>query len=231
MTAPARSFHLSQLTSDGVAIKICGIREPGHARVAAEAGANMIGLVFAPSKRQVTVEAACAIVRALDALEKRPSVVGVFVNEAPRRILEVAGRVGLDIIQLSGDEPPEAVLTCADQLPTIKGLRFRAGTHLEKAARLLTIYQALEMGERLRFLIDAYHPQQYGGTGDMADWSLAATLAQNTPLMLAGGLNPENVGEALATVRPWGIDVSSGVERDGAKDDELIKQFISAARS
>jgi phosphoribosylanthranilate isomerase len=214
-----------------VKIKICGVRQPGHAVVAARAGADMVGVVFAKSKRQVTVDEARAIRRALDALSagQHPLLVGVFVNEAPARLAEVAVEVGLDAVQMSGDEPPGEVAALAGTYPVLKALRFTAHQPAEKALAVIDGYAALGLGERLRLLVDAHSEKEYGGTGHLADWSLAAQLATRHDIILAGGLTPGNVARAVAEVGPWGVDVSSGVEADGTKDAGLIRQFIDAA--
>src|SRR5215210_4683577 len=109
------------------AVKICGIMQPEHARAAASYGANMIGLVFAPSKRRLSVEVAHRIRESLDSVPDRPLAVGIFVNETPERMCDIASQVGLDILQLSGDEDPSQVAECARSFPVIKGLRFRDG--------------------------------------------------------------------------------------------------------
>jgi phosphoribosylanthranilate isomerase len=212
-------------------VKICGIMQPEHAVVAANHGADMIGLVFARSRRQVSVEVACRVRQAIASLRRRPLVVGVFVNEPLERILDIAHQVGLDALQLSGDEGPEYVAACARQIPVIKALRFTAGTSFEEAIRVLNSYQsACRDSDRLRFLLDAHQSGAYGGTGTLADWSLAAGLAARHEIMLAGGLSPDNVADAIAAVSPWGVDVSSGVESDGVKDPLLIRDFLVAAR-
>ncbi|HYP20710.1 MAG TPA: phosphoribosylanthranilate isomerase [Chloroflexia bacterium] len=216
------------LYSRGPRVKVCGIMEPGHARVAAACGADMVGVVFAPSKRQVSIDRAKQIRAALDESLSRPQMVGVFVNEAPEAVCEVARRVGLDVVQLSGDEIVEDVAKCARSYPVIKALRFEAGTSVGKALQVADNYASL--GDRVRLLVDAHHAGHYGGTGQVADWSLAAELADRHEIILAGGLNPRNVSYGLAAVMPWAVDVSTGVESGGAKDAGLIRAFVDAAR-
>jgi phosphoribosylanthranilate isomerase len=208
-------------------VKICGISTPGHALAAARSGADIIGVVFAPSRRRVSVETAKAIRSALDGLENRPLLAGVFVNEARATILQLARDVGLDMAQLSGDETLEEVAAVARNISVIKALRFPAGTATQAAQDTCTKYAAA--GERLRLLVDAHHPGEYGGTGHVADWPLAAALAAEQDIILAGGLTPDNVAGAIAAVAPWGVDVSSGVESDGIKDASLIERFVRAA--
>ena len=211
-------------------VKICGIGTQGHALAAARSGAGIIGMVFAPSRRRVTVEAAQAIRAALDALGERPLLAGVFVNETPAAILATAREVGLDVAQLSGDETADEVARLAYDIPVIKALRFPAGTTTQAAQATCAEYAAVAPGGRLRLLVDAYRPGAYGGTGHVADWPLASALAAEHDIILAGGLTPENVADAITAVAPWGVDVSSGVERDGAKDAGLIERFVLAAR-
>ena len=210
-------------------MKICGLMQPRHALAAAESGADMLGMVFAPSRRQVSPGTACGIVAALRGRADRPLLVGVFVNESTARMLEIAERVGLDLLQLSGDESAEQVDECAAYYPTIKAVRFPATMPIEQAIAELGPYTRLDRGERVRLLLDTYSPGVYGGTGETADWSLAAAIAERLPLILAGGLNPDNVGAAIEQVSPWAVDVSSGVETGGVKDSFLIREFISAA--
>ncbi|MDQ3927787.1 MAG: phosphoribosylanthranilate isomerase [Chloroflexota bacterium] len=216
------------LYSRGPRVKVCGIMEPGHARVAAGCGADMVGVVFAPSKRQVTIERARQIRAAIGDGLARPQLVGVFVNEAPEVVCEVARRVGLDVVQLSGDESVKDVVECARSYPVIKALRFETGTSVGEAVRVADSYASC--ADRVRLLVDAHHAGEYGGTGRVADWSLAAELAGRHEIMLAGGLNPHNVAYGLAAVMPWGVDTSSGIESGGAKDVGLIRAFVGAAR-
>ncbi len=214
-----------------VEVKICGITTPEHALEAARCGADMIGLVFAPSRRQVTPEVAARICSTLRRSALPTLAVGVFVNEPAARIIELARAVGLDMVQLSGDEPPECVAECAAHYPVIKAVRFDAGTSTEEALAVAERYASCVYAACPRLLVDAHRPGRYGGTGQLADWSLAAHLARRYPVMLAGGLNPANVAGAIRAVGPLGVDVSSGVERQGVKDPALIEEFVRAARS
>jgi phosphoribosylanthranilate isomerase len=211
-------------------VKICGIMQPEHALVATEVGADMIGMVFAESRRQVSVETATRIADAVRSAERKPMLAGVFVNEAPEQMMEIAETVGLDVLQLSGDEPTEMAKKCMAHYPVIKAVRFPAGTGRGEVLEMLGEYRR-KTSPDIRFLIDAHQPGAYGGTGTTADWKLVAQLVKQYRIMLAGGLNPANVTEAIETVVPWGVDVSSGVERDGVKDIELIKAFIVAAKN
>jgi phosphoribosylanthranilate isomerase len=211
------------------AVKICGLMDPEHALISAEAGADMLGMVFAPSRRRVSLDVASGIVAALDTRPERPCLVGVFVNESTGRMLEIAQQVGLDFLQLSGDESPEQVEECSAHYPTLKAARFPANMSVKQAMTQLEPYARLTQSGRVRLLLDTYRPGEYGGTGEVADWSLASGIAKRLPMILAGGLNPGNVGAAIEQVSPWAVDVSSGVERGGAKDSTLIREFISAA--
>ncbi len=209
-------------------VKLCGIMSPEHALVAADAGADMIGLVFAESRRRVDLQTADAISQAVYGHVSRPLLVGVFVNESPANVLKTARVVGLDIVQLSGDETPEEAEACAAHFPVIKAFRFDRSVSLDRARERMEPY--MRSSADMRPLVDAYHPTEYGGTGEIADWELAALLSAETGLMLAGGLQAGNVGLAIKSVRPWAIDVSSGIERDGVKDAALMREFVGAAR-
>ena len=222
---------LTHSLSHGLAVKICGLMQPRHALAAAENGAGMLGMVFAPSRRKVSIEAACAIHDALERLPERPRLVGVFVNETTQQMLEIADTVGLDVLQLSGDESAEQVAECAEEYPVIKAVRFPSSMPVEQVLDSVGEYGAFSVTGRVRLLLDTYRVGEYGGTGEKADWLLAASIAEQLPLILAGGLNPSNVGEAIGQVSPWGVDVSSGVEREGSKDSALIREFLSAAHS
>lgn len=218
-------------------VKICGISDPALGLVAAEAGADLIGLNFyPPSHRYVSVERAGEIVRALRAAGHRTLIAGLFVNEDPSRASAVADEVGLDLIQFSGDEQPADLARL--NRPVLRSVRLGAGESVVRVRERLTaasvMLQAREagpLGQPLTPLVDANVPGQWGGTGEMADWEAAATLSRLWPLLLAGGLTPENVAAAIAAVRPFGIDVSSGVETDKVKDPAKIRAFIRAARA
>lgn len=194
-------------------VKICGITRAADAQHAAQAGADAIGLNFWPgSKRFVTVKQARSIVRDLPPLVW---VVGVFVN-APREEIEATVRaVGLHAVQLHGDESPRD--TRGHAVPVFKAL------HLARSAPRVPFTVPL--------VLDAQQPG-YGGGGVRFDWKLARRLAATHAVLLAGGLTPRNVREAIAAVRPWGVDVASGVESSpGLKDKSLVTRFIRNARS
>lgn len=210
-----------------VAVKICGLMQPEHAVAAAQSGASMLGLVLAKSRRQVSMEAAQAIRVALDELPRRPQLVGVFVNETTARMLEVAPHVGLDVLQLSGNETPEQVAECVAYYPVLKALRFPMNLGYDETVRAIAPY----LLPGVRILLDTYSVSEYGGTGERGDWSLAQRLARHCPVILAGGLTADNIGEAIRTIAPAGVDVSSGVEQGGVKSSLLIREFIQAAHA
>ena len=198
-----------------VRVKICGISDPEIALAAVEAGADALGFVFAPSRRQVTTGQARDIIETLPPFVAR---VGVFVNAAPTRVTEIALHCGLTAVQLSGDEPPgyDALLN----IPIIRTLRVGNGRPLPD----LKEYRAGA------FLFDTYREGSYGGTGIAFDWSLLKKINCPGPLILAGGLDAANVREAVRLVRPYAIDVSGGVETGGRKDIQKIREFINLAK-
>ena len=194
------------------AIKVCGITRIEDAALAWDLGAAALGFVFhASSPRSVTVPEAARIRAELPA---EAVCIGVFVDRSAEEILDIAGAVGLAAIQLHGRETPEQV--AGFQLPVIKAIRAEEADE----ARLRDYAVAA-------FLLDASHPTLAGGTGLRADWHLARELALRHPLILAGGLNPGNAGEAFATVGPRGLDLSSGLEAaPGRKDPERLRYLF-----
>jgi phosphoribosylanthranilate isomerase len=222
VTAEDRAAKVRELSP--LRVKICGVKTPKQALAAAEAGADYIGLIFyPPSSRLVTPEQAKEITSALhqrrESGKHAPKAVGVFVNESPETINVLVEACGLDLAQLSGDESPEACR--AIHVPVIKAVRPRVLADLEPLAAYRPGVQA--------FLLDTPVAGMWGGTGAVGDWSLARALAARYPMLLAGGLTPENVGAAIEAVQPWGVDVSSGVETNGSKDAAKIQAFLAAA--
>jgi phosphoribosylanthranilate isomerase len=200
-------------------IKICGITRAEDARMAVELGADAIGLVFyAPSPRNVAPEQARAIIAAIPPFV---TAVGLFVDPAPGEVESVLRRCPLDLLQFHGDETPD--FCCGFGRPYIKAVRVRADSDL---VQYLSRYQ-----EARGWLLDAYHDRLYGGTGAAFDWKLIPRdLAR--PVILSGGLTPDNVGEAVRQVRPWAVDVSSGVEAaKGVKDAAKIAAFIAGVKN
>ena len=211
-------------------VKICGLATPDQAQVAARFDADAFGLVFAPmapAHRRVTEEQATRIVRAVmaDDAERKPLPVGVFVNPTVDEAASVAARVGLGAIQLSGDETAEQIARLAEvtHLPVLKAIRLRG------EADLATLDDVILAGATA--LVDTPARGLYGGAGETGDWSLARRAAEQWPIILAGGLSPANVAEAVAAVAPRGVDVSSGVETERAKDIEKMRVFIERARA
>jgi len=200
-----------------VKVKICGITRTDDALHAADRGADALGFVFFDkSPRCVSPELAREIISGLPPFV---TTVGLFVNEQPRRIREIAEFCALDVLQLHGDETPQEC-----HLPphrVVKALRIRDKSSLTPLADYAV--SAL--------LLDAWVAGAYGGTGKAFSWELAARAAETHRIILAGGLNPENVADAVRSVRPYGVDVSSGVESaPGNKDPRKVEAFIRAAK-
>lgn len=211
-----------------VLVKVCGVRTPENAIVAADVGADLIGLVFAPSSRRVTIETAAFIADGLRSHSAQaPALVGVFVNEPVDRVAGIAERLDLAAVQFHGDEPPETI--AAIDRPVVKALRLGAAANLDDARRAAERYLASAV-PAIALLVDSHVPGHYGGTGTRGNWELTALLAEEYPVILAGGLCPENVVAAIETVLPLGVDVSSGVETGGVKDHGKIRSFVAAAR-
>ena len=196
-------------------VKICGITNLEDAHLAAELGADAIGFIFAESPRRISPKEAKAITRTLPPLVK---TVGVFVNEDPARIKEIQSFCGLDLIQLHGDESPEI---CRELMPhSIKAFRIQNEADIENIKRYQGAVRAI--------LLDTFQKGKAGGTGLTFDWGLAVKAKETgIPLILAGGLSPENIQEAIATVNPYAVDINSGIEeRPGKKDPVLMKQLM-----
>jgi len=210
-------------------VKIDGIKTEEHALAAAEAGADFIGLVFATSPRRVTPDRAEEIVTALKRGKKTlPEIVGVFVNIPEPEVNRIAAFCHLDRVQLSGDETMEY---CREiKPPIIKAMRISRNCNAEQVCRDMETWSKNLSDQKHRFLLDSYDRDKYGGTGKQLDWDMARQIAEKFDVMLAGGLTPENVVVAIKTARPWGVDVSSGVETRGEKDVKKIKAFIKAVR-
>ncbi|WP_313741180.1 phosphoribosylanthranilate isomerase [Pseudomonas sp.] len=203
---------------NNVRSKICGITRVEDALAAARAGADAIGLVFyAKSPRAVNVQQARAIVQALPPFV---TTVGLFVNASRCEVGEILDAVPLDLLQFHGDESPAQ---CEGHgRPWMKALRVRPGDDLEAACQQYVGASAL--------LLDAYVAGVPGGTGQSFDWSLIPTRLSK-PVVLAGGLSPDNVARAITQVKPWAVDVSGGVEQaKGIKDAQKIDAFLRAVR-
>ncbi len=208
-------------------VKICGIQDKEHAITAAEAGADFIGMVFAQSPRQVGHEEAEAISEAIKEAGYPTKLVGVFVNMPARQVNVIARTLKLDWIQLSGEEPEEYYPFMIK--PIIKAIHIREGhTPADISATIAKEEKRLAVQEHI-YLLDTQVKGLYGGTGKTFDWAVAQGAA-GVPAIIAGGLNPQNVSQMIKDVSPWGVDVSSGVETNGAKDPAKIKAFIKAVR-
>lgn len=207
-------------------IKICGVTTAEDAKLVADAGADAIGLNFyEKSKRYVDAATAARIVKDLPRNVKR---VGVFVNASSESVRQIASEVGLDVVQLHGDEPPE-FLSTLEGLPIIRAFR------CEGDLAPVHAYLAACTRKPIAVLVDAYDPTAYGGTGKTLHWpDLAGVKFEGEiPLLLAGGLTPDNVALAIEQARPHGVDTASGVEADSAvrKSAQLCEAFVNSAKS
>ncbi len=212
-------------------IKICGIATIEDALISAEA--DMLGLNFyKPSPRYIEPQKAREMV---DKFRERlgddcPVLVGVFVNETADFMQSIMDTVGLDFVQLSGDESPDVLNQLGNR--AFKAIR---PVDMEAALRDVDVYGNGTIHRAPTILVDAYHPNLYGGTGEQTNVDVALTIKSKTErMMLAGGLASENVGERVRAIRPWGVDVASGVEIDGlpgVKDADKIRAFIDAIRN
>ena len=202
-----------------VRVKICGITNVRDARLAARLGADALGFNFYErSARYVRPERAKAIIAALPPFV---TTVGVFVDEEPERVMEIAAMCELDAVQLHGAEPPRAVHAIRG-VRRIKALRVRDERDIELCRR----YRVEA------YLLDAFVPGEMGGTGHTFNWHLAREANEFGPIILAGGLTPDNVAEAISVARPYAVDVASGVESEPAKKDkDLMEAFIRAAKA
>ena len=207
-------------------VKICGLKTLADSLATCQAGADMLGFNFyEPSARYLAVDDCRQIVAAVKAAYPTVVCVGVFVNHPLAQINAIISITGLDLAQLSGDEPPETLAALGP-----KGFR---------ALRSQTLAEAHQAAEKLSrratppaFLLDSHQKGAYGGTGKTGDWQVAAEIATQYPILLAGGLSPENVASAINAVQPWGVDVASGVESQrGVKDLGKIKIFIQQAKA
>ena len=198
------------------AVKICGLRQAKHVQAAVVNGAQFIGFVFAPSSREVTIDEAKELATHIPAHVKK---VGVFVNETAARIREIAAAVPLDNVQYHGDETQRFIDDVG--LPAIKAFSVKTNEDVQAAAQYNVDY----------YLFDAPGTVFRGGSGHTFDWSLLADAGiPNDKLIVAGGLHSDNVADAIAQVKPFGVDVSSGVETNKVKDIAKIEAFLHAAK-
>jgi len=214
------------MKADGCKVKICGITNLVDAIQAIEAGADMLGFNFyPPSPRYITPDACRVLITALEVQNLTAVYVGVFVNASSEEIARTLNQCGLDLAQLSGDEPSEFLLDLKEK--AFKGLRPKS---LNEAIELSQEYAKGKTIPAL--LVDAHQAGVYGGTGRLANWEIARVIAERYPILLAGGLHPANVASALDEVRPWGVDVASGVEANpGKKDHRLVRDFIRVVKN
>lgn len=217
------------MSADRLFVKLCGLRDADSARVAVEAGADALGFILAPSRRQVSPTDIRAIRDELGSVfETLPPIVGVVVNESSHEIERLVAESGIDMVQLAGDESPD-VLDEID-VPVVKAFRFDAETTFDEALRRIDPWvSAANPVQHVH--VEGHAIGQFGGAGARVDWELAAGIAERFPILLAGGLDPDNVVEAVDRVKPFGVDVSSGTETDGAKDPAKLRAFVANARS
>ena len=207
-----------------VKVKICGITTVGDALACVESGADALGFVFYPkSKRAVTPQVVRKITQNLPPFVSK---VGVFVNGDPRDILEIMSYANLDYAQLHGDETPE-MCEYVGASRVIKAFRLKDDSSVQEVKNYLKVVRAI--------LVDSYSEVSYGGTGRRADINLilkVKEIASGVPLIVSGGLNPENVATVIREVEPYAVDVSSGVEKSpGVKDWEKVKEFVRRAKT
>ncbi len=209
-------------------IKICGLTSAEEAVSVAGLGADIIGLVFAPSRRRVSIRQAVDIVKLLKKSPYRPALAGVFVNEPSQVVNDTAERCGLDMVQLSGDETWDYCSMLAT--PFIKVI------HVSQTCTIAHVVEDVEAGYKARYshpficMLDCKTDGSYGGSGNSFDWSVAAGACARFPLMVAGGLSPANVRQLMRRAAPAGVDVSTGVESAGKKDIEKVRDFIRSVR-
>lgn len=218
-------------SSQEIKVKICGIRALEDALAAAEAGADFIGMVFVPERhRRITADAAKAIVDGVRTSRgPAPRIVGLFADQPLNEVNSMVEYAGLDLVQLCGKETVEYAgqISCG----VIKVVHVaESATAADDAGTGARVRDFSGVGHLVT--LDRYVEGVQGGTGKGFDWGVAASLSQaGLPFLLAGGLTPGNVSKAIAAVRPWGVDVSSGVETDGNKDHQKIRDFMENARS
>lgn len=199
-------------------IKICGLQTIEHALTAVESGADYIGFVFARSKRQVNPDQAKLIIDQLPATVKS---VGVFVNESLDTMLEIASYCGLDILQLHGSETLDHYKD--SPLPIIKSVSIKSSSQTNNS-------EDLNLPQSDYLLFDTWHKNMAGGCGEAFDWNALSALSIEKPFFLAGGLNTDNIQEAIQRIKPYAVDISSGVETNGIKDKAKIKSFIQLVK-
>ncbi|MGI1689793.1 phosphoribosylanthranilate isomerase [Thermoanaerobacter uzonensis] len=199
-----------------VKVKICGLRRKEDIEYANELKPDYVGFVFAKSKRQLEVEQALYLIRLLD---KEIKTVGVFVNEPVENALKIAQTLNLDVLQFHGDETQDYIDNFKN-FTVWKAIRIKDKEDLEKTKEFRVN----------SFVFDTLTKNEYGGTGKTFNWEVLKGIELNVPIILAGGLNENNVEEAIKIVNPYAVDVSSGVETEGYKDFKKMKSFIEKVR-
>jgi phosphoribosylanthranilate isomerase len=204
-------------------VKLCGVRAPDRARKLAELGPNALGINrYEPSSRYVDRERAERLAGVVREVDPSIDVVGVYVNSSSERLRKDYEAIEWDVIQLHGDESPEEVQNAGQLTRTMKAFQVDEDFSMDR----------LETYDSWAYLLDAYHPERYGGTGETAPWERIRFYTDHHRIVLAGGLDPENVREAIRSVNPWGVDACSGIEDDpGNKDPEKSARFVERARS
>jgi phosphoribosylanthranilate isomerase len=210
-------------------VKICGITGVDQALAASAAGADYMGLVMAPSQRQILPIKALEIVKALREIHSEVQTAGVFVNVPVADVNFIAEACKLDLVQLSGDEDWQYCRNV--QKPIIKAIHIPPGIMASKILENIKDGYRILGKDRLICLLDSHLKGTYGGSGLTFDWELAREVAARFPVFVAGGLNSENVGNLIEDVQPLGVDVSSGVETNGQKDIQKIKGFIRIVKN
>ncbi len=218
---PEQICALLKGANENVQVKICGLSTTDQILTARDAGVDLLGLTFyEQSARYIQPQVAIEILKTYEDGKMSPDTVGIFVNENVDFINHVVDDVGLHFVQLHGDESPEFCRHV--HRPVIKALRLNENAHPQLAEAYFH--------STWRILLDT-PTAKWGGTGETHDWTLARSIAQDTPIFLAGGLTPATVSEAIQQVHPWGVDVSSGVETHGKKDIKKIQAFVENARN
>lgn len=202
-------------------IKICGVQREDHARILAQLPIDALGLNrYQPSPRYISVERARGIADTVRSISPEIKLVGIYVDKSHEFILRDRDRIGLDMAQLHGNEPPRLAKQLGGDLEVIKA--FQVDEEFSP--------EVFERYPCSAFLLDAYHPELHGGTGETAPWERIRDWTRSHRIILAGGLNAGNVVDAIRSVRPWGVDVCSGVENErGEKDVDQVKQLLKNA--
>lgn len=212
-----------------IRIKICGVREPIHAVIAAQAGADLIGMILAPSRRQISPQKAAEIVQAVRASTGNPPrLVGVFVDADSREVNRIVREAVLDMVQLNGVEDEDYLERMT--VPVIKAIHVTSDLPGPVAWMGLRKHLAFLRNIGVVPLLDPNVAGVAGGSGQTFDWDVARGQSEEYDFLLAGGLTPDNVTDAITRLRPWGVDVSSGVESQGLKDPDKIRLFIERVR-